>query len=201
MSRGKKFVALSLMTFIVIVVLGAIWGHKGGDPTGATSTVANSYSNVFQGGSTAGIPVSQVGINQLATSTGNAGLSVNFVWVLITGFLVLFMQVGFAFLVTGLTRAKNAAHVAAKVLAHTAIATLAFWLVGFAIKAFLWPVCYFVTQAGTGTPLARVADEITGYVGWAGASTSWVPWHFAARPDASDAQIPVLRYIAEHAHA
>ena len=34
MSRGKKFVALSLMTFIVIVVLGAIWGHKGGDPTG-----------------------------------------------------------------------------------------------------------------------------------------------------------------------
>ena len=26
-SRGKKFVALSLMTFIVLIVLGAMWGH------------------------------------------------------------------------------------------------------------------------------------------------------------------------------
>src|SRR6478609_9556510 len=91
-SRGKKFIALTLMTFIVIVVLGAIWGHKGpGDPTGTTTTAASNYANVFHAGSTAGIPVSQVGINQLATDTGGAGLSVNFVWVLITGFLVLFM--------------------------------------------------------------------------------------------------------------
>jgi Amt family ammonium transporter len=160
-SRGKKFVALSLMTFIVIVVLGAIWGHKGGDPTGTTSTVANSYSNVFQGGSTAGIPVSQVGINQLATSTGNAGLSVNFVWVLITGFLVLFMQVGFAFLVTGLTRAKNAAHMMMMNIAAFAVALLAYYAVGF---AFMFGGLQVLSLGGT-TPLSgmlHIASKTNG---------------------------------------
>ena len=35
MSSGKKFVALSLMTFIVIIVLGAVWGHHSpADTTG-----------------------------------------------------------------------------------------------------------------------------------------------------------------------
>ena len=27
MSSGKKFVAMSLLTFIVIIALGAVWGH------------------------------------------------------------------------------------------------------------------------------------------------------------------------------
>ena len=36
--------------------------------------------------------------------------SINIVWVLVCGFLVMFMQTGFALLETGLCRAKNAAH-------------------------------------------------------------------------------------------
>ncbi len=36
--------------------------------------------------------------------------SINMVWVLIAGFLVMFMQTGFAMVETGLCRAKNAAH-------------------------------------------------------------------------------------------
>ena len=35
--------------------------------------------------------------------------SINMVWVLIAGFLVMFMQAGFAMVETGLCRAKNAA--------------------------------------------------------------------------------------------
>src|SRR5881227_1289468 len=80
--------------------------------------------------------------------------------------IIFFMQSGFLLLEAGSVRAKNAAHVAAKVLAHTAIATLCFWAVGFAIKAFAWPLCYFIKQAGTGVALAHVEDAITGYVGW-----------------------------------
>src|SRR5262245_37422083 len=34
--------------------------------------------------------------------------SINFVWALVTGFLVMFMQAGFMFVETGLCRAKNA---------------------------------------------------------------------------------------------
>src|SRR5207237_4834945 len=97
--------------------------------------------------------------------------------------IIFFMQSGFLLLEAGSVRAKNAAHVSAKVLSHTAIATFCFWLVGFAIKAFAWPLCYLIRQAGTGTVLARVEDAITGYVGWAGAAASWVPWRFNAAPD------------------
>ena len=55
------------------------------------------------------VPASQVGINQLASEAGHLRVSINFTWLLMTGFLVLFMQVGFAFLVTGLTRRENMA--------------------------------------------------------------------------------------------
>ena len=35
-------------------------------------------------------------------------LAINFTWLLVTGFLVMFMQAGFALVETGFTRAKNA---------------------------------------------------------------------------------------------
>ena len=65
--------------------------------------------------------------------------------------IIFLMQSGFLLLEAGSVRAKNAAHVGAKVLAHTAIATFCFWLVGFSIKAFAWPLCYLIHQRGTGT--------------------------------------------------
>ena len=37
-------------------------------------------------------------------------VAINFVWTLVAGFLVMFMQAGFAMVETGFTRAKNAAH-------------------------------------------------------------------------------------------
>ena len=131
MSRGQKFVALSVLTFIAIVVAGAIWGHHGGDTTGASTTGLSNYQNLF-GART--VPVSQAGLNQLASQTGHVAVSVNFTWTLLTGFLVLFMQVGFAFLVTGLTRAKNAAHMMMMNIAAFAVALLAYYAVGFAFQ-------------------------------------------------------------------
>jgi Amt family ammonium transporter len=121
-------------------------------------------------------PVSQEQFQRLASVVAIGWWAVCFA-------IIFFMQSGFLLLEAGSVRAKNAAHVSAKVLSHTAIATFCFWLVGFAIKAFAWPLCYLVRQAGTGTVLARVDDALTGYVGWAGASTSWTPWSFTALPD------------------
>lgn len=66
-------------------------------------------------------------------SPGDLQLAVDTVWVLVAGVLVIFMQAGFAFLETGLTRAKNASHVAAKNLIVLSVASLVFWAVGFAI--------------------------------------------------------------------
>lgn len=47
---------------------------------------------------------------ELSKNISKAFYSINFVWVLVAGFLVMFMQAGFALVETGLCRAKNAAH-------------------------------------------------------------------------------------------
>src|SRR5205814_8789733 len=80
------------------------------------------------------VPPSQVGVNALANEAGHLHVAVNFTWLLMTGYLVLFMQVGFAFLVTGLTRAKNAGHMMMMNVAAFAIALIAYYAVGFAFQ-------------------------------------------------------------------
>ena len=47
---------------------------------------------------------------RLADSVGHLRVGTNFAWTLNTGYLVLFMQAGFALLTCGLVRKKNAAH-------------------------------------------------------------------------------------------
>ncbi len=64
--------------------------------------------------------------------------SINMVWVLIEGFLVMFMQLGFAMVETGLTRAKNAAHTFAMNMMIYPLGCIAFWAYGFAIGWGNW---------------------------------------------------------------
>ncbi len=64
--------------------------------------------------------------------------SINYMWVLICGFLVMFMQAGFMFVETGLCRAKNAAHTSAMNLMVYPLGCLAFWAYGFAIGWGNW---------------------------------------------------------------
>jgi ammonium transporter, Amt family len=55
------------------------------------------------------------------------------IWVIVTAVLVMFMQAGFAFLEAGLTRMKNAGHIAGKNVLIFALASLVYWAVGFGI--------------------------------------------------------------------
>ena len=64
--------------------------------------------------------------------------SINMVWVLVTGFMVMFMQAGFMFVETGLCRAKNASHTAAMNFLVYPLGCLAFWAYGFAIGWGNW---------------------------------------------------------------
>ena len=66
-----------------------------------------------------------------ATPENNAK-SIDFVWLLMTAFLVFLMQGGFAMLETGLTRAKNAGNIMMKNLIDFCFGSLAYWAVGFA---------------------------------------------------------------------
>ena len=64
--------------------------------------------------------------------------SINIVWTLVTGFLVMFMQAGFACVETGLCRAKNAAHTFSMNFMIYPLGCLAFWAYGFAIGWGNW---------------------------------------------------------------
>jgi ammonium transporter, Amt family len=76
----------------------------------------------------AGKPV----LAEIAEAVGHNKISINFVWTLITGYLVMFMQAGFAMVETGFTRAKNAAHTMAMNMMIYVIGMLGFWVLGFA---------------------------------------------------------------------
>jgi Amt family ammonium transporter len=60
-------------------------------------------------------------------------IAVSTVWLVVAAVLVMFMQAGFAFLEAGLTRMKNAGHIAGKNVLIFAIASLVYWAVGFGI--------------------------------------------------------------------
>ena len=71
---------------------------------------------------------------KLADVIGHNRIAINFAWTLICGFLVMFMQVGFALVETGLCRAKNASHTMAMNMMIYCIGILAYWACGFAIQ-------------------------------------------------------------------
>jgi ammonium transporter, Amt family len=64
--------------------------------------------------------------------------SINMVWCLIAGFLVMFMQTGFAMVETGLCRAKNAAHTISMNFLIYPLGCIAFWAYGFAVGWGNW---------------------------------------------------------------
>jgi ammonium transporter, Amt family len=69
---------------------------------------------------------------ELGNAVGHNRVSINFVWTLITGFLVMFMQAGFAMVEAGFTRAKNAAHTMAMNFMVYPLGMLGFYVCGFA---------------------------------------------------------------------
>jgi len=71
---------------------------------------------------------------KLADSVGHTRVATNFSWTLLTGYLVLFMQAGFALLTCGLVRKKNAAHLMMLNFAAYVFAFLAYYAVGYAFQ-------------------------------------------------------------------
>jgi ammonium transporter, Amt family len=59
--------------------------------------------------------------------------SINAMWVIVAGVLVMFMQAGFLLLEVGFSRAKNAGAGVAKILVNFSIASLCYWACGFAL--------------------------------------------------------------------
>ncbi len=100
--------------------------HAKGDPDGSLTGNASDV--------TVSDPKKGLTIGDLANQVGQNKIAVNFVWTLITGYLVMFMQLGFALLETGLARAKNANHTMMMNMGVYGIGMFAYWLIGFAIQ-------------------------------------------------------------------
>src|SRR5260370_2592370 len=89
---------------------------EGPDPSGLNTAKQSNLTGV----SANGTPMAQQQLNtaksnepfayNLALLVDENRLGINFVWTLVTGYLVMFMQAVFALVETGLCRAKNARH-------------------------------------------------------------------------------------------
>ncbi len=71
---------------------------------------------------------------KLADVIGHNRIAINVVWTLVAGFLVMFMQAGFAMVETGFTQAKNAGHTMAMNFMVYGLGMLGYWLCGFALQ-------------------------------------------------------------------
>ena len=97
-------------------------GDPGGTLTGTINDVPAADSKV---GVTLGDVANQVGQNKIG---------INFTWTLVTGFLVMFMQAGFAMVEAGLCRVKNANHTYMMNFFVYGCGLFAYWLIGFCIQ-------------------------------------------------------------------
>ncbi|MGH9496357.1 MAG: ammonium transporter [Candidatus Sulfotelmatobacter sp.] len=97
-----------------------------GDPGG---TITGTLSDVPVADSKVGPTVTDVG-----AQTGQNKIAINFVWTLVTGFLVMFMQAGFAMVESGLCRVKNANHTYMMNFFVYTAGLFSYWLIGFAIQ-------------------------------------------------------------------
>jgi ammonium transporter, Amt family len=114
---------LLFVSALFVVVFAGI--ALAGDPTGAsTGTGADIVEQPILDRNTFETVVDELGHQKIA---------INFVWVLVAGALVLFMQAGFAMVETGFTRAKNASHVVMTNFVIFAIAMVGFWALGFGL--------------------------------------------------------------------
>ena len=97
-----------------------------GDPGGIiTGSIADVTVTDAKAGPTMADAGNQIGQNKVA---------INFVWTLVCGFLVMFMQAGFAMVESGLTRVKNANHTYMMNFFVYGCGLLAYWVLGFAIQ-------------------------------------------------------------------
>ncbi len=102
-----------------------------------------------------GVVLAQADPSGAATIEADPTAGVTFVWMLISGALVFFMQAGFALLGAGFIRAKNTVNYLTKNMLDFAAAGLSFWAFGFAFM-------FGGSDVGAGTSLGN------GFIGYSG---------------------------------
>jgi ammonium transporter, Amt family len=108
-----------------------------------------------------------------APTTAELKVALDTLWVCVASFLVFFMNAGFCMLETGFCRQKNAVNVLAKNLIVFALATVAFWAIGFGLmfgdgNDFIGFNGFFLQGADNSPATAKAYDGIFDALAWAG---------------------------------
>ncbi len=106
-------------------------GDPGGVTTGNRGDIADGNGSPDDK-TAAAIKASGPGVKFLADSVGQNRVGINMMWLLFCGFLVMFMQAGFALVETGFCRAKNASHTMMMNFGCYFLGVTGFWICGFA---------------------------------------------------------------------
>lgn len=125
MSKRDLIRKTALLVLTVTAIMLMATAAMAGDPSGANT------------GGIADITAAEAGkptLEEVAAVAGHNKISINIMWTLITGFLVMFMQAGFALVETGFTRAKNAAETMTMNFIVYVIGMTGFWICGYALQ-------------------------------------------------------------------
>jgi Amt family ammonium transporter len=147
-SIRKFFQNVSLRTLLlsVFLIAGALLFltacGQGNDANGLTTANQSNLTGVSASPNGPGITQQDETTAQqnepfaynLALLVDENRLAINFVWTLVTGYLVMFMQAGFALVETGLCRAKNAGHTMAMNFMIYGLGMLGYYICGFAFQ-------------------------------------------------------------------
>ena len=115
--------------FIILFLLLALMPIAYSDPAGTGDYYYSQSAKPINGKT----DIAQVTKDDLAKQMSHNMFSLDFTWTLVAGFLVMFMQAGFALVEAGFCRKKNAHHIFLMNFLVYPIAGFAFFIVGFAI--------------------------------------------------------------------
>lgn len=124
MKKSIILLVCLILTMASILVFNNTGYAKDIDPSGANT---GNKSEIVAADPNAGATIGEV-----ADLVGHNKVAINMMWVLITGFLVMFMQAGFAMVEAGMTRAKNVAHTMAMNFLIYPLGMIGFFICGFA---------------------------------------------------------------------
>jgi ammonium transporter, Amt family len=142
-----RLVRASVATVLLILTLMVVSGCTSQSTTPGSSTNGDASGlSTSSGANLVGLAPGTITSDDYATAQKNEPyaakladmvdqnrLGINFTWLLVCGFLVMFMQAGFALVETGFTRAKNALHTMSMNFMIYAIGIIGFFFVGFGI--------------------------------------------------------------------